>query len=355
MSVLQRFPIIRWAVPAVAVATIAAVSAIPLAGADPTLPPKTAEELLVDLQSADVDEFSGTVTSSTDLGLPPLPVDGSDFTALLSGSHTVRVWQSGDDKSRVALIGDGSETVVVRNGQDLWQWSSESATATHVALPEHYAADHPNRTDMPTPQEAAEQLLEAIEPTTEVSVTTSERVAGRPAYVLVLDPDSDTTLVDRATIAVDSETSAPLRVQIYATSSADPAVSVGFTDVDFTAPDDALFDFTPPSGATVEEVTPDKSGDHAKPDDLAEPVSVGAGWDRVMVLELPEGQRPADSSGSEDGADLQALLNQLPTVQGDWGTGKLLTSSLFSVVLTSDGRVAVGMVPGDHLVAAIPR
>lgn len=346
---------IRWAVPAVAVAAIAAGTVIPMAGADPTLPPKTAEELLVDLQSAEVDEFSGTVISSTDLGLPPLPVDGSDFTALLSGSHTVRVWQSGDDKSRVALVGDGSETVVVRNGQDLWQWSSESATATYVALPEHERADHPDGTEVPTPQEAAEQLLAALEPTTEVSVTTSERVAGRTAYVLVLDPDSTTTLVDRATIAVDSETNAPLRVQVYSTGSTDAAISVGFTDVDFTAPDDALFTFTPPSGAKVEEVTPDKTGDHAKPDDVTDPVWVGEGWDRVLVADLPAGQMPTDPSSAEGAAELRALLDQLPTVQGGWGTGKLLTSSLFSVVLTDDGRVAVGMVPGDQVVSAIPQ
>ena len=38
-----------------------------------------------------------------------------------------------------------------------------------------------------------------------------------------------------------------------------------------------------------------------------------------------------------------------------WGSGKLLRSALFSVVLTDDGRVAIGAVPPSVLYDALSR
>ena len=60
---------------------------------------------------------------------------------------------------------------------------------------------------------------------------------------------------------------------------------------------------------------------------------------------------PADAtSGSKQ---LTTMLKVLPTVSGSWGSGHLLRGTLFSALLTDDGRVAVGAVAPEALYAAL--
>ena len=76
---------------------------------------------------------------------------------------------------------------------------------------------------------------------------------------------------------------------------------------------------------------------------------VGKGWAAVVVGSLPPGALTSGPSGgssgqggqSDQGAQqLQALLKNLPRVSGSWGSGRLLGGTLFSAVLTDDGRYA---------------
>jgi len=46
------------------------------------------------------------------------------------------------------------------------------------------------------------------------------------------------------------------------------------------------------------------------------------------------------------------VLASLPTVKGSWGSGKLLSGTLFSVLLTDDGRLLIGAVGPDQLYQA---
>ncbi len=123
MSVLSTRPGFRWLVPAAAALAVigggVAIGAI-TAAADQRLAPRSAAELLVDLQTARLDGLSGTVVQRADLGLPALPGVGgrgsADLTSLISGTHTLRVWYAGPDKVRVALLGTLGETDVIRNG-----------------------------------------------------------------------------------------------------------------------------------------------------------------------------------------------------------------------------------------------
>ena len=46
------------------------------------------------------------------------------------------------------------------------------------------------------------------------------------------------------------------------------------------------------------------------------------------------------------------MLAALPKVSGGWGTGSLLTSRLFTVLVTDDGRVLVGAVSPERLYQA---
>ena len=360
MSAPTRTRLLRWGAPVAAAAAVAVAvvaTGVLSAEADPPLPPKTAAQLLVDVQAARVDGMSGTVVQDSDLGLPALPSSGpgADPTsplALLTGSHTLRVWYAGETKQRLALLGSLGETDVVRNGRDAWLWSSGSNSAIHYTLPAGKRAAEPTPHGSLTPQQAAEQALAAVDPTTTVSTDGTRTVAGRDAYELVLAPKDTRSLVGQVRIAVDAETSVPLRVQLFGRASSEgPAFSVGFTQVSFEVPADDQFRFSPPPGATVTEGTLPSAHDQPSEADLEKAGSavrtVGRGWTTVVVV---SGVTPPDESGSAG-----AVLQQMPRVSGDWGGGRLLSTKLVSVLLTDDGRLIAGAVAPEQLYAAAGR
>ena len=251
----------RWLPAAIIpVAVVGAAIAIPAAaGASPELPERTAEEVLVSIAENTADAYSGTVEQTSDLGLPELPSTGmgsadgaADAMELLTADHELRVFVGGDDRMRLQILDRLAERNVVVNGDDVWLYDSRANAATHLVLPEGARASAP-ATGW-TPEEAAESLLEAIEPSTDVTVDGTAMVAGRAAYVLTLTPDEgEDTLVASASLAVDAETGLPLSVEVDAVGQDEPAFSVAYTSIDFTAPDAGLFEFEPPAGATVEE------------------------------------------------------------------------------------------------------
>lgn len=360
MPVLFSRPALRWLLPAaVTVAVIGggvAIGAVTSA-ADPTLPPRTAAQLLVDLQTAQLDGLSGTIVANSDLGLPALPTGGGDSTdlsSLLAGTHTLRVWYSGPSQARVALLGTLGETDVIANGTDLWTWSSRANTATHRTIPA--GGSHSGRptglpTGLPTalpsgsltPQSLADLALAAISPSTEVTTQNTDSIAGRNAYELVLTPRDPQSLIGSVRLAVDAVAHVPLRVQVFARGSGSPSIEVAFTQVNFTRPDPAEFTFNPPPGANV--VQGDSETPGGKPATGAAPKTavIGKGWTSVVVARIP--QLTGD-------ADLQPILHALPAVSGAWGSGHLLSGKLFSALLTDDGRVLVGAVGPDRLYAA---
>ena len=347
------------------------------ASADSGLAPLTAQQLLVDARmaatSGQVRGLSGVVSSTADLGLPQLPglSSGSGasseagLTSVVSGTHTWRVWVGGATQQRVALTGGMGESDVVRNGRDVWLWSSQDQSATHTLLPADttHAAPVTLPTDVPrTPAEAATRALAAISPTTSVTTSGLATVAGRSTYELVLTPSDATTRVGQVRLALDSQTKVPLRTQVFATGATTPAIDVAYTSVDFTVPPASTFTFTPPPGSKVtEQATPKAPSAASKAaskvavtaaERQAAPKVVGSGWSAVVVARMPQGAATKASGGSTTGS-VQSMLAVLPRVSGAWGSGRLLDGSLFSAVLTDDGRVAVGAVPPAQLYAAL--
>lgn len=383
----RRRPLVRWLVPAtVAVVLAGGGSAIGLiqASAGERLAPRTAAQLLVDVQKAQIGGLSGTVVQDAELGLPSLPGLGggsgsSDLSSLVSGSHTLRVWSSGTQKSRVSLMGSLGESDVVRNGRTVWVWSSKAKTATRYTLPAHRTSQRTPADTTVTPQQAAESALKALTPSTKVATDGTATVAGRRAYELVLEPKQAGSLVGSVRIAVDGATRVPLRVQVFARGASDPAFQVGFTSFDPTAPAASVFAFNPPPGTKVttkapgtteKKSAPQKPRAGAKAD---EPVVSGTGWATVVVAKVPaqavagmlsgaargdakgSGQGESQKSGSGSASSLAGVLAALPKVSGDWGSGRVLRGTLFSAVLSDDGRVAVGAVSPETLYAALAR
>ena len=326
------------------------------ASAERKLPTRTPQELLVDLQQAKTDGLSGTVVERADLGIPAIPgADGRDdaeLTSLVSGTHTLRVRYSEPDKARLAVLGTYSEYDLIRNGKDVWTWSSKDNAATHrtvTAEPGSTPSETPR-----TPEEAANRVLKALEPTTTVTTDSSVEVAGRPAYELVLDPNDSNSLISHVRIAIDGDTKLPLRVQLFGTDNK-IVFEVAYTSVDFTRPDDAEFVFNPPPGAKVTEIQPsDKTPstqDRKQAEEQAQKATkvVGTGWTAVAVTEV------GDLSNSQSDQQLKAFLSKLQPVQGSWGSGRLLTGTAFSAVWTDDGRLAVGPVRPDLIYQALSR
>jgi hypothetical protein len=373
MSTFDRNPALRWSVPVVAAAVfVGGGAALDLvrASARDGLPARSAAQLLTDVQNARVDGLSGTIAQNVNLGIPDLPGIGgggsSDLTSLVTGSHTLRVWYDGTEHVRVALLGSLGESDVIRSGPDLWTWSSDNKSATHWTLPSGAHADAPSEaspTELPmTPQQAADKALKAIDPSTKVSTDGTAVVAGRSAYELVLQPRDARTLVDSVRIAIDGRTHIPTRVEVFAKGVSKPAFEVGFTTFDPTRPDAAVFRFNPPQGTAVTEQTGNPLRLPERPE-LAKKGGgshegrrvVGSGWTSVVVLPGPTAitSKSSASKESENSPMLTRLLDRLPRVSGTWGSGRLLKGTLFSVLVTDDGRVVAGAVSPDLLYHAL--
>ncbi|WIN00782.1 DUF2092 domain-containing protein [Actinoplanes oblitus] len=380
MSVWKSRPALRWLVPgATALVVIGggAAAGTIVASADPSLPDRSAAQLLVDLQGANPAGLSGTVVQSADLGLPGVAglagslgksTGGNGLTSLIAGSNTARVWYAGQDKVRVALQGTQGETDVIRNGSDVWQWSSSDNTGRHLTLPAD--AGKPAKHSLPsavpsTPQEAADAALAAIDPTTKVETTGAAQVAGRNAYELVLSPKDTESLVGQVRLAIDAEQHIPLRVEVYAKNAVKPAIRVAFDTISFAVPDAEQFTFNPPPGAKIDETGPKELGSPGtvkKPvphpaapagSNQAEPKVIGKGWTTIVTASVPkDGLAELTKAGKgkgEEAQQVQALLSMLPEVSGSWGKGRLLSGSLFSVLITDDGQVLAGLVTPEAL------
>ena len=356
----------RWAIPAGALVVTGAViggSVISVAQASPGLAPRTPAQLLAQVADSVTPPLTGTVVETTSLGLPSLPgtANPTSIASLLTGSHTVRVWYSGPRHFRLAVPEPLSETDVIADGNTAWQWESTANAVTEYSLPAHSPAPQTAPTTAPlTPQQAAQQVLAAVGPTTTVSVDSNVTVAGQSAYELVLAPKDSRSLVGQVQIAIDGKNGVPLRLQVYARGASSPAFQVGYTAIQFVTPAPADLTFTPPPGAKVSHVNLSApSGSDQRPGDVS---TIGSGW--LTVLDLPGtgltapsgsgsgANTSGDSPSGDSAAVLNALLQSATPVSGAWGSGRLLRTGLVTVLITDGGRMFVGAVQPSVLYAA---
>ncbi|WP_406414642.1 LolA family protein [Streptomyces sp. NBC_01614] len=384
------------AVVGVAAATIGLVPALADSG-DPDLPKITAEQLIEKIAQSDVQQLSGTVKISTDLGLPDLGglessfasgamASGSDggssadpsakLTELASGTHTLRVALDGDDRQKLSLLENASEYSLIHNGKDIWGYDSKSNEVFHGTAEE--SKDGRGKEDVPaTPKDFAEEALKSVDDTTSVTVDGTAHVAGRDAYRLLIKPKQSGTTVGAITVAVDAKTGMPLKFTLTPSSGGAAVIDAGFTQVSFAKPAASTFDFTPPKGAKVTEEgeLEGKAGEHRGPkseDELRKeldkelgglksedklgkasdegPEVIGEGWNSVAVFDNGGEGIP---SGAEVGGDMGGFLDSLgDKVTGKFGSGTVFKTRLINALITDDGKVYVGAVDKDALVKA---
>jgi outer membrane lipoprotein-sorting protein len=370
------------AVVGVAAATIGLVPALADSG-DPDLPKITAQQLVQKIAESDVEQLSGTVKISTDLGLPDLGGLGNGLasgaagdgagssadpstrlTELASGTHTLRVAADGPDRQRVSLIESAAEYSLIHNGKDVWGYDSKSDEVYHGTAAQGAGK---GRGEVPaTPRDFAEEALKAVDDTTSVTVDGTAQVAGRDAYKLVIKPKhASGTTVGAISIAVDSRTGLPLKFTLTPAGGGAAVVDAGFTRIDFAKPAAGTFDFTPPKGAKITEDKDAKAPRHSRasgapqaglapgkgPFEGGEGMKVlGKGWNSVATFDTGAKGGIPSSSGK---GDLNGFLGSLGDhVSGEFGKGTVFSTRLINALITDDGKVYVGAVTKDTLVKA---
>ncbi|CAM5282742.1 LolA family protein [Streptomyces purpurascens] len=370
----------------VAAATIGLVPALADSG-DPDLPKITAQQLIEKIAKSDVQQLSGTVKISTDLGLPDLgglesslmsgaasPDGGGSsadptakLTELASGTHTLRVAADGPDKQKLSLLENAAEYSIVHNGKDVWAYDSKSNEVHHGTASESGKDQRPPA----TPKDFAEEALKAADDTTSVTVDGTAQVAGRDAYKLLIKPKQSGSTVGAITVAVDAKTGTPLKFTLTPASGGSAVVDAGFTQVDFAEPAASTFDFTPPKGAKVTEEKESgkasekgfdkgearrhapKSLPKAEEEDLGKGLdgmkTIGEGWNSIATFDTGGEGVPS----GEAGGDLGGFVNSLgDKVTGKFGSGTVFSTRLVNALITDDGKVYVGLVTKDALVKA---
>ncbi|PWI17258.1 DUF2092 domain-containing protein [Streptomyces sp. Act143] len=363
------------AVVGVAAATIGLVPALADSG-DPDLPKISAQELVEKIAASDVQQLSGTVKITTDLGLPDFGGlggaltgggarsgdDGSSadpsakLTELATGTHTLRIAADGPDRQKVSVLEDAAEYSLIHNGKDVWGYDSKSNEVFHTTADES-AKKHEEAPA--TPKDFADDALKAVDDTTSVTVEGTAQVAGRDAYRLVIKPKDDGSTVGQITVAVDAKTGTPLKFTLTPASGGAAVVDAGFTQVSFARPAASTFDFTPPKGAKVTEEDATAPREHAEHPEAPgagfgqglEGLNViGDGWDSIAAFDTGGQGMP---SGSEVGGEFGGFLDSLgDKVSGKFGKGTVFKTRLINALITDDGKVYVGAVTKDALVKA---
>lgn len=382
----RRRVLMRAGVPVAVAAVIAAgVGLVPALAADgaPDLPTLTAEQLVAKVLGSEAQTLSGTVSISTDLGVPGQLLgaagglggavgghggDGGSSAAdprskllgLLGGDQTLRVAVDGPDRQRVDVLENMAGYTLVRDGDQAWAWDSSTNSAVHLIgaagqLARKHADQHPGAplSELPTtPQEAARQFLAGSAGTTAVTVAGTAKVAGQNAYELSVKPTQSGSTLAEVRIAVAADNGVPLAVAVKSVDGS-TVLNVRFTQVSFAKPADKTFDFTAPKGAKVterkaEEVAggaPGEAREH-KGTELSEGVNViGEGWTTVVSTRLPGGPVEAPKGdgrhGGHGSVNPQAMVKSLgKPVAG----GTLVSTKVVNVLLTDDGRVLAGAV-----------
>ncbi|MFF7310364.1 outer membrane lipoprotein carrier protein LolA [Streptomyces sp. NPDC008137] len=389
----------------VAAATIGLVPALADSG-DPDLPKITAQQLIEKIAKSDVQQLSGTVKISTDLGLPDLGglessllsgaasqgEGGSSadptakLTELASGTHTLRVAADGPDRQKLSLLENAAEYSIIHNGKDVWAYDSKSNEVHHGTAAESgkESGKENGRDQQPpaTPKDFAEEALKAADDTTSVTVDGTAQVAGRDAYKLLIKPKQSGSTVGAITVAVDAETGTPLKFTLTPAGGGSAVVDAGFTQVDFAEPAASTFDFTPPKGAKVteekaseerafekkafEEKASEKKAfgkaearEHApkslpkSDEDLGKGLdgmkTIGEGWNSIATFDTGGEGVPSGKDAGELGGFMDSLGDK---VTGKFGSGTVFSTRLVNALITDDGKVYVGLVTKDALVKA---
>lgn len=381
----QARPRWPWAVPIGAIAVIGLAAVLPplLASASnpPTLPPLSVSAILAKAANSKVSTYTGDLVLTDALGLPAgltTDISSSDspsggqtslLSALLNGPTTGTIFVNGPHQQRLEVVdpdGQSGEYDIIHNGSTLWIYDSATMTVAEGSLSrgsKNTSANSMSGRAQPvrqllTPATVA-RWLSRLSPSTKITSASNALVAGQAAYQVSFSPRSAASLISRVTLSVDASNGFPLRASIYARGARSPAVSLGFTSIDFAPPAADNFNFTPPPGATVKELfskarsSPAVSSGSGRVAGVSTPARghlIGSGWD--VAVEFPNGLDYLEKSASV--AKLYKTLEpSLPTVSTSAGSARLLHTTLLNVLILPSGEILAGPVSPAALAADV--
>ena len=335
-------------------------SPLPMAaGASPALPHRTAAQLLVDV----VEGRRDPAVRHGRRDRPARPAGAARTSAarrsrrlsLVAGSHTARVWYDGADKARVALLGDLGETDLVRNGRDVWLWTSGENTAqhAHAARPRRAATAPAPSAESLTPQQAADAGAGRDRPHDQGD-RRRHRVGRRPGGLRAGARSRGTpgrwsaTCGSRSTARPRPAAGAGVRRGQHRPAGVRGGVHVGVASRSRRPRCSASRRRRAPrsSDARLARARPaDAKADTARYAGRAAPQVIGNGLDGGAGDRPGCRCRPAAAGAARRRSRrCGALTRAMTPVSGACGSGHLLRTKLVSVLLIDDGRLLVGAV-----------
>jgi outer membrane lipoprotein-sorting protein len=299
----------RWIPVAVAPALVASFALMaPLQASAVDLPDLSVNQVMLLMERGDkVKGFSGTLVKTTNLGLPNLELGSmvteemvaemeentpeafqdmipqiteqsmlTDAISLIAGTHKIRVYSSETGFRSQILDRMGQRDLIV-NENEIWLYDFKKSLATTVdismlkdieldastlaSLAEGFdeqlvGASAKLQLDLSNPSALVEAFLSDAEKIADISVGKDHKAAGRNAYQLIASPKSENSLVDSIRVSIDAENGFILDLKVYSVEEEEAVVHIGFEDISFQVPEDSMFSFPPPKGATVERLAP---------------------------------------------------------------------------------------------------
>lgn len=341
-TVLYAFP--------VAIASSAlAVSFVPqIAHAStPNLTPVSPTTLLGWIKAGQPVPLSGTVRGVTSFPIPSFSgLQSSNPMSLVGGSSSVsyNIWDNAAGSFRAQQLQGANEKDLYVTPGAVWMWDSSTLTATRESLPSGHQASSQSQVN---PSASASEIVSKLSNVSNLSVSGTSMVAGRPAYTLSVTPLVSDSLIGSIRISVDGQTHIVDQVQIFPKGSDTPAASLGFDTLSFSKPQSSIFNFVPPQSSKVTSGTLGGStlysanGSQVKKSSGGTTHVNGSGFDSVVI-----------SSGTTKlTSSLAALVKTLPVVSTHAGLAHLYSTPIFQAFILPNGTVVAGAVDTARLLA----
>jgi hypothetical protein len=295
--------------------------------------------------------------------LVPDATSGGSPLPLLSGADG-RLWYA-NGRLRMEFQTDQGDTQLLLTGNRALVYDAADGTAYSAILP---AIGVPQVAH--SSLEGASTLLDSLSGDAAISQPEPGVTGGRPAYTVRIEPTHDGGLLRSASVAVDAETGAPLRLDLYGVGRDAPLLELALSDVSYGAIEPSVFRLRLPFGmrplAFRFAAPPSVGGavpctgpallaglrlrtcrEASRSTDVPGRVLVyGTSLSSVVVLEEP--------GGGDAGGGLWSLL---PSVTVSGTSGRELVTGLGTVIRFVRGGVTytvLGSMP-RHIVEAVAR
>jgi outer membrane lipoprotein-sorting protein len=363
VNILRRLPLSRLLllcglVVALGASGAAIASAV---GSGPTPPPKPLATAVHDaLNGSPVEGVSASVRLTNHL------VEGADLATggggeasqlaaspLLSGASG-RLWIAKDGRARLELQAEKGDTQVIYDGHTAELYDASTNTLYRYTLPAGSGGTdtgHASESSHEPPSVAKiEEAIAHLRKHADVSEATPTDVAGQAAYTVRISPNESGSLLGGVELSWDAVHGVPLRAAVYSSTSSAPVIELAASEVSYGPVPSSVFDFTPPPGVKVHDVTTSE----AEGTDRAGKKSSGSSGERphvtsrghgVSSIAIVEGKaRPGSSS---------PLPASLPNVKLGNGTSATELATPLGTVLSFERAGVRYLLAGSVTPSAI--